>query len=96
MLDFEEAGMAEAEFDFRYLPGNSRTPELTLRAIEAYEELVGKGLDLQRVLALNVRTHLGDALWRTEASTALRGGGDATTWVDDLADRLRAFDIDVW
>lgn len=96
VVDFEEAGMAEAEFDFRYLPGNSRTPELTLKAIEGYEDLAGQDLDLQRVLAWNVRTHLGDALWRTEASAALPGGGDATTWVDDLADRLRAFGIDPW
>ena len=37
VVDFEEAGVEEAEFDSRYLPGNRRTPELTLSAINAYE-----------------------------------------------------------
>jgi aminoglycoside phosphotransferase (APT) family kinase protein len=88
VVDFEEAGVAEPEFDFRYLPGNSRTPELLLSAVAAYEQLAGRRLDLRRVLAWNVRTHLGDALWRTEAQVPLPGGGDASTWVDDLATRL--------
>jgi Ser/Thr protein kinase RdoA (MazF antagonist) len=42
VLDFEEAGVEEAEFDFRYLPGTSRTPELTLSAVSAYENAVGR------------------------------------------------------
>lgn len=91
VLDFEETGIAEPEFDLRYLPGNSRTPELALSAIAAYEQCAGRRLDLRRVLAWNVRTHLGDALWRTEAQVALPGGGDASTWADDLAARLGAF-----
>jgi aminoglycoside phosphotransferase (APT) family kinase protein len=91
VLDFEETGIAEPEFDFRYLPGNSRTPELALSAVAAYEQRASRGLDLRRVLAWNVRTHLGDALWRTEAQVALPGGGDASTWVDDLAARLSDF-----
>lgn len=95
VLDFEEAGVEEAEFDFRYLPGNSHTPELTLSAINAYETRVGRELDLRRVLAWNVRTHLGDALWRTEAQVPLPVGGNAATWVDDLAVRLGDFSCDL-
>lgn len=91
VVDFEEAGLEEAEFDFRYLPGNSRHPELTLGAIEAYQEQGGAAVDLRRVLAWNVRTHLGDAPWRTEAHVPLPVGGNASTWVDDLTVRLRSF-----
>lgn len=91
VVDFETAGIAEAEFDFRYLPGNCRTPEFTLAAIDAYEKQIERSIDLRRVLAWNVRTHLGDALWRTEAHVPLPGGGDAATWVDDLARRLHEF-----
>ncbi len=39
-------------------------------------------------MAWNVLTVLGDALWRTEAGVSLPGGGDAASWVDDLAVRL--------
>ncbi|MEY2589937.1 MAG: hypothetical protein QOJ67_1921 [Acidimicrobiaceae bacterium] len=95
VVDFEEAGVEEAEFDFRYLPGNSRNPELALEAINAYEKRAGTELSLRRVLAWNVRTHLGDALWRTEAQVPLPVGGDASTWVDDLAVRLRNFGFDL-
>lgn len=91
VLDFEETGVAEPEFDFRYLPGSSRSAELALSAVAAYEQHAGRGLDLRRALAWNVRTHLGDALWRTEAQVRLPGGGDASTWVDDLAARLSDF-----
>lgn len=94
VVDFETAGIAEAEFDFRYLPGNCRTPEFTLAAIDAYEEQIERRIDLRRVLAWNVRTHLGDALWRTEAGVPLPGGGDAATWVDDLGCRLHEFGFD--
>lgn len=88
VVDFETAGIAEVEFDFRYLPGNCRTPEFTLAAIDPYEKQVKRRIDPRRVLAWNVRTHLGDARWRTEAHVPLPGGGDAATWVDDLARRL--------
>lgn len=91
VVDFAETGSAEAEFDFRYLPGNCRAPEFTLSSIETYEKQAHRELDLRRVLAWNVRTHLGDALWRTEADVPLPGGGDAATWADEQARRLRDF-----
>ena len=94
VVDFEETGVSEPEFDFRYLPGNSRSPALTTSTIDAYEGLIGGRVDLRRVLAWNVRTHLGDALWRTEAKVPLPGGGDAATWVDDLERRISSFGFD--
>lgn len=71
VVDFEQAGIAEREFDFRYLPGNSRSPHLTFEATAAYELHTERRLKLQRVLAWNVLSHLGDALWRTEADVPL-------------------------
>jgi aminoglycoside phosphotransferase (APT) family kinase protein len=94
VVDFEESGIAEPEFDLRYLPGNSRHPQLTTTVVDAYQRLTGHRLNLQRILAWNVRTHLGDALWRTEAHVTLPGGGDAASWVDDLAARFQNFGVE--
>lgn len=94
VVDFEESGIAEPEFDLRYLPGNSRHPQLTTTVVDAYYRVTGRQLDLQRILAWNVRTHLGDALWRTEAHVTLPGGGDAASWVDDLTARFRDFGVE--
>ena len=44
-------------------------------------------------MAWHVLTVLGDALWRTEARVALPGGGDASTYVDDLSSRLDALGL---
>ena len=44
--------------------------------------------DLERVMAWHLRTVLGDALWRSEAGVALPGGGDPSSWVDQLARRM--------
>jgi aminoglycoside phosphotransferase (APT) family kinase protein len=93
VVDFEESGIAEAEFDLRYLPGNAATPDLTIAVVDAYRRLGGRRLSIERIMAWNVLTVLGDALWRTEAGVALPGGGTASTWVDDLARRLASLDL---
>jgi hypothetical protein len=56
--------------------------------MEAYERCTGRRLAVERVMAWHVLTHLGDALWRTEAGIALPGGGTPATYVDDLAARF--------
>ena len=61
--------------------------------VDAYQRLGGHHLSIERVMAWNVLTVLGDALWRTEAGVALPGGGTAETWVDDLAVRLDSLDL---
>jgi len=91
VVDFEESGIADSHFDLRYLPGITQGPELLLSVMSAYQSLTGRTLDLERVLAWHVLTHLGDALWRTEARVALPGGGTAASWVDDLETRLATF-----
>jgi hypothetical protein len=54
--------------------------------------LTGRRLSLERIMALHVRTTLGDALWRSEADLPLLlprpGGGTADDYVDELAARF--------
>lgn len=93
VVDFEESGTRDPHFDLRYLPGIAATPDLVLAVMRAYALLSGQSLDLERVMAWNVLTVLGDAMWRTEAGVPLPGGGTATTWADDLALRLEALEL---
>lgn len=88
VVDFEESGVADVHFDFRYLPQNARSLEVLLAAIQTYQHLSGRSLSIERVMAWNVLTVLGDALWRSEARVALPGGGKPAGWVDDLSLRL--------
>ena len=91
VVDFGECGLRDPHFDFRYLPGNAATPDLVRAVADAYTRESGLELQMERIVAWQVLTHLGDALWRTEAGVELPGGGDATSWVDDLERRLVAF-----
>ena len=93
VVDFEESGIADRHFDLRYLPGNSHGPQLVLAVTAAYEQLSGRRLSIERVMAWHVLTALGDALWRTEAGVALPGGGTAITYVDRLESELAALGL---
>lgn len=93
VVDFEESGVADPHFDLRYLPGTARTPDLAVAVLTAYERLSGRTLAVERMMAWNVLTVLGDALWRTEAGVVLPGGGTASTWVDDLERRLVTLEL---
>lgn len=94
VVDFEESGIADPHFDLRYLPGNSQGPQLLLAVMAAYEQLSGRRLSVERVMAWHVLTALGDAMWRTEAGVALPGGGTATTYADRLSLELAALELD--
>jgi aminoglycoside phosphotransferase (APT) family kinase protein len=93
VVDFEESGPADAAFDFRYLPSQGPTVELFVATCEKYAEFSGSPVDVARVMAWNVRTTLGDALWRSEAGVALPGGGAPAEWVDELGTRLAELDL---
>ena len=93
VVDFEESGVADRHFDFRYLPSNARRPELVVAVMDAYERLSGHRLVIERVMAWHILTALGDALWRTESAVALPGGGTATTYVDRLNVMLSELDL---
>jgi aminoglycoside phosphotransferase (APT) family kinase protein len=90
VLDVEEASWGDHHYDFRYLPGQEATLELFLATAAEYEVLTNRHVDVRRVLAWNVRTVLGDALWRTEARVGLPGGGTKEQWIDTLAEHFEA------
>jgi aminoglycoside phosphotransferase (APT) family kinase protein len=92
VVDFGECGLRDPHFDFRYLPGNADSLDVVRAVVEAYERESGRALRIERIMGWQVLTHLGDALWRTEAGVELPGGGDATSWVDDLERRLAQLD----
>lgn len=93
VVDFEESGVADRNFDLRYLPSNAQRPELVLAVVDAYERLSGQRLAIERIMAWHILTALGDALWRTEAGVALPGGGTATNYVDLLKVRLAELNL---
>ena len=89
VVDFDISGPRDPEFDFRYLPSQAPGSNLFAAVCRSYQEHSGRDLDLDRVMAWHIRTVLGDALWRSEARVALPGGGDPSSWVDELAQRMR-------
>ena len=88
IADFEAAGPADPEYDFRYLPPMEPTLALVDAVREHYEALSGRTLSMSRIMAWHVRTALGDALWRSEAGIPLPGGSTPASYVDDLETKL--------
>ena len=88
VVDFETAGMAEAEYDLRAFPGTGPGVELLAATLHHYQQLTGRELAVERVMAWHLRTALGDALWRSEAGVPLPDHRTPHAWVDDLAQRF--------
>ena len=92
VADFETSGIAEPEYDFRAIPSFGPGIDLLTSTIDEYMALTGRRLSLERIMALHLRTSLGDALWRTEAGLPLLlprpGGGTPDDYVDELATRF--------
>jgi aminoglycoside phosphotransferase (APT) family kinase protein len=93
VLDYGESGVADAAYDFRYLPAQGPTTDLFLATASRYGEYTGAPLDLSRVMAWHVRTVLGDALWRSRAGVPLPDDRTPAQWVDDLRRRLDELDM---
>jgi aminoglycoside phosphotransferase (APT) family kinase protein len=91
VLDFENAGAGEPEYELRAFPGPGMGPGLELLAaiIRHYERLAGRELSVGRLMAWHLRQTLGDVLWRSEAGLPLPDHRSAGEWVADLADRFR-------
>ncbi|HET7050128.1 MAG TPA: aminoglycoside phosphotransferase family protein [Solirubrobacteraceae bacterium] len=97
VADFETSGVAEPEYDFRAIPSFGPGIDLLTCTIDEYTALTGR-LNLERIMALHLRTSLGDALWRTEAGLPLLlprpGGGVPDDYVDELAARFALLGIE--
>ena len=96
VIDFATIGAAEPEYDLRTFPGPGMGPgmDLLTATMRHYQQITGRRLSLQRVMAWHVRAALGDALWRSEAGIPLADHRTPPEWVDDLAARFRALGID--
>jgi aminoglycoside phosphotransferase (APT) family kinase protein len=95
VVDFETVAAVEPEYDLRTFPGPGMGPGVRLLAatMRHYQQLTGRQLSIERVMAWNVRQSLGDALWRSEAGIPLADHRTPAEWVDDLAERFRALGI---
>jgi aminoglycoside phosphotransferase (APT) family kinase protein len=98
VADFETSGAAEPEYDFRAIPSFGPGVDLLTSTLEQYTKLTGRRLSIERIMALHLRTTLGDALWRSEAGLPLLlprpGGGSPADYVDELATRLALLGIE--
>ena len=92
ILDFENAGAGEPEYDLRAFPGPGMGPglELLSAVTRHYERIAGRGLSVERIMAWHLHQALGDVLWRSEAGIPLPDGRAPGEWVGDMADRFRS------
>ena len=98
VADFETSGVAEPTYDFRAIPSFGPGVDLLTAIVDQYEELTDRRLSLERIMALHVRTTLGDALRRSEAGLPLLlprpGGGTPGDYVDELAARFAGLGLE--
>ena len=96
VVDLETAGAAEPEYDLRHFPGPDTGPgvELLTAVARHYQQITGRHLSTDHVMAWHLRTALGDALWRSEAGIPLADHRTPPEWVDDLAARFTMLGID--
>lgn len=96
VVDLETAGAAEPEYDLRTFPGPAMGPgvELLTAVMRHYQQISGRQLSTERVMAWHLRTVLGDALWRGEAGIPLADHRTPSEWVDDLDARFSMLGID--
>jgi aminoglycoside phosphotransferase (APT) family kinase protein len=96
VVDLELIGAAEPEYELRAFPGPGMGPGLELLAaiMRHYQQVTGRQLSADRVMAWHLRQALGDALWHSEAGIPLNDHRTPPQWVDDLAARFSALGID--
>ena len=95
IVDFETIGAAEPEYDLRGFPGPDMGPgvELLAALMRHYQQLTGRQLSVDRIMAWHLRHALGDVLWRSELGIPLADHRTPPEWVEDLAARFSALDI---
>ena len=96
VVDFENIGVAEPEYELRAFPGPGMGPglELLTAIMRHYQQVTGRQLSAARVMAWHLRLALGDVLWRSEAGLPLGDHRTPSQWVEDLAARFSALSID--
>ena len=96
VVDFENIGAAEPEYELRAFPGPGMGPglELLTAIMRHYQQVTGRQLSPARVMAWHLRQALGDVLWRSEAGLPLADHRTPPQWVEDLAARFSALSID--
>jgi aminoglycoside phosphotransferase (APT) family kinase protein len=96
VMDFENIGAAEPEYELRGFPGPGMGPglELLTAIMRYYQQVTGRQLSADRVMAWHLRHALGDVLWRSEAGIPLADHRTPPQWVEDLAARFTALSID--
>jgi len=96
VVDFATVGAAEHEYELRAFPGPGMGPglELLTAVMRHYQQVTGRQLSADRIMAWNLRQSLGDALWHSEAGIPLNDHRTPPEWVDDLAARFSALGIE--
>jgi aminoglycoside phosphotransferase (APT) family kinase protein len=96
VVDFENIGAAEPEYELRGFPGPGMGPglELLTAIMRHYPQVTGRQLSAARVMAWHLRHALGDVLWRSGAGIPLADHRTPPQWVEDLAARFTALSID--
>jgi aminoglycoside phosphotransferase (APT) family kinase protein len=96
VVDFATAGAAEPEYELRGFPGPGMGPglELLTAVMRHYQQVTGRQLSADRLMAWHLRQALGDALWHSEAGILLNDQRTPPEWVDDLAARFSMVGID--
>jgi hypothetical protein len=59
-----------------------------------YQQITGRQLSADRVMAEHLHNALGDALWRSEAGIPLQDHRTRPEWVEGLSMRFSALGID--
>jgi aminoglycoside phosphotransferase (APT) family kinase protein len=96
VVDFETIGTAEPEYDLRSFPGPAMGSgvELLTAVMCHYQQITGRQLSDDRIMAWHLRQALGDVLWRSEAGLPLADHRTPPEWVEDLATRFSALKMD--
>jgi aminoglycoside phosphotransferase (APT) family kinase protein len=95
VVDFETVAVVEPEYDLRGFPGPAMGPgvELLTALMRHYQQMSGRQLSVDRVMAWHVRHALGDVLWRSELGIPLADYRTPPEWVQDLAVRFAALGL---
>ena len=92
VLDFENIGAAEPEYELRAFPVPGMGPglELLTAIMRHYQQVTGRQLSPARVMAWHLRQALGDVLSRSNTGLPLADHWTPPQWIEDLAARFGA------